>query len=93
MKNLVSYLKINNWIRTEVVERVICSIDRGNFIENENDGYTPYLNSEVYIGFGASMLAPNIHAYVLEIFYIYLSSLSRKANIKILIIGSGTGYM
>ncbi len=93
MENLVRNLKNHHWIRSDIVERVMCSIDRKEFVESNIDEYEAYADHPLYIGYGATISAPHMHAYALEMFLQKLSGMKKSEFVKVLDIGSGSGYL
>eukprot|EP00924_Labyrinthula_sp_SR-Ha-C_P005357 maker-scaffold_1-snap-gene-29.51-mRNA-1 protein AED:0.02 eAED:0.02 QI:88/1/1/1/0.33/0.25/4/227/275 len=80
---LVKSLNRYNIIKSDRISDVMAKIDRGHFVKE-----TPYADKPVYIGFGATISAPHMHAAALEIMDEYIE----EGN-KVLDIGSGTGYL
>ncbi|CAG8502074.1 16732_t:CDS:2 [Acaulospora colombiana] len=80
---LVDNLKKNKIIRSERVEKAMRSVDRKNYVSN-----SPYTDSPQYIGYGATISAPHMHAIALENLEPFL-----KPGMKALDIGSGSGYL
>jgi protein-L-isoaspartate(D-aspartate) O-methyltransferase len=85
MERLVNELKNKSFIKSSVVEEVFCSIDRKDFIDNMQ-----YVDTPVFLGYGATISAPHMHAYAMEMF---LEAIGKKKQIKVLDIGSGSGFL
>lgn len=83
--DLVQRLKNEEYIVSSEVERVMCTLDRADFV-----GSNPYDWSPVYIGHGATLSAPRVHAWALEKLY---EKFKQQSNLNILDIGSGSGYL
>jgi hypothetical protein len=94
-QKMVNYLKLNGFINSDLIEKVICSIDRKLFMNERHlvIEAEAYLDFNHYLGHGASFSAPSMHAYALEIFYDKLKFKNKKDKIKILDVGSGSGYL
>jgi protein-L-isoaspartate(D-aspartate) O-methyltransferase len=71
-------------LSSKIIE-ILESTDRGHFIPH---GFKPYDDKPQRIGFGATISAPHMHAYTLNWLEKYL-----KPDIKVLDIGSGSGYL
>ncbi|KAH7646083.1 protein-l-isoaspartate o-methyltransferase-like protein [Dermatophagoides farinae] len=82
-RELVENLKKNGIIQDSRVENALLSVDRGNFIDNEK-----YVDSPRSIGFGATISAPHMHAYALELLKDHLVE-----GETVLDVGSGSGYL
>lgn len=59
------------------------AVDRGNYTK-----IYPYMDSPQVIGYGATISAPHMHAYALELLKDHL-----KKGEKALDVGSGSGYL
>lgn len=59
---LVSKLRANGIIKSDKVDRVMKSVDRGDFCQR-----SPYYDSPQGIGYGVTISAPHMHAYALEL--------------------------
>ena len=81
---LIQQLKRNDIIKSTVVEQAMQLTDRANFVY-----YNPYLDTPQLIGYDATISAPHMHAYVLEV----LKDVITTPNAKILDIGVGSGYL
>lgn len=79
--NLVSY----NIITSPELAAAMKEIDRGHFVPDED---LSYIDSPAPIGFGATISAPHMHAYALELLKDHL-----KPGCKVLDVGSGSGYL
>ena len=85
--NLVRRLKEEGYIKHSCVTRVMCKLDRALFIGPKEN---PYSWDPEYIGFGATLSAPRVHAYALEKAFERFKQIKK---LKILDIGSGSGYL
>ena len=61
-EELISKLRANGVIKSDKVERVMKSVDRGDFCK-----HSPYQDSPQGIGYGVTISAPHMHAYALEL--------------------------
>eukprot|EP00005_Dracoamoeba_jomungandri_P000402 CAMPEP_0174249726 /NCGR_PEP_ID=MMETSP0439-20130205/67_1 /TAXON_ID=0 /ORGANISM="Stereomyxa ramosa, Strain Chinc5" /LENGTH=224 /DNA_ID=CAMNT_0015329619 /DNA_START=90 /DNA_END=764 /DNA_ORIENTATION=+ len=82
---LINQLKENNIVNNPAVEKVMRTIDRGHFSASSDDAYQDHPHS---IGYGATISAPHMHAYCLEI----LAENCGKGA-RVLDVGSGSGYL
>ncbi|XP_064483908.1 protein-L-isoaspartate(D-aspartate) O-methyltransferase-like isoform X1 [Ornithodoros turicata] len=80
---LVSNLKKNGIIRTQRVEQVMSSVDRGHYTK-----YNPYQDSPQGIGYAVTISAPHMHAQALECLKDNLYEGARALDV-----GSGSGYL
>ena len=80
---LISQLKERREIKSGKIEKVMRLVDRGDFAKDDL-----YEDCPQYIGYGATISAPNIHAFALE----HLEDLLKEGN-KVLDVGSGSGYL
>lgn len=87
MDLIVKYLKNTKEIRSQAVEDVVCSIDRGIFMRNTTE---PCGLESVYIGYGATLSKPNAHVFAMEK---ALEKFKSEDKIKILDVGSGSGIL
>lgn len=85
--NLVNRLIEEKYIKTTCVARVMCSLDRSLFTDDKKMAYDW---DPVYIGYGATISSPRVHANALEK---ALEKFDRNQKIKILDLGSGSGYL
>jgi protein-L-isoaspartate(D-aspartate) O-methyltransferase len=94
MEVLTNNLKSRGFIKSDLVYSVYCSIDRKLFLR-ATDSSSGYIDSPMYIGYGATISAPHMHAYALETIYQRLRKLNYDKNqeLKILDVGSGSGYL
>ncbi len=81
----VKRLKAEGYIKHKEVEKLMCTIDRADFSKE-----TPYDWEPDYIGYGATLSAPRVHAFAIEKLY---EKFKGKKNLKILDIGSGSGIL
>ncbi len=84
LKQLVDKLKADGIVKTQRVENILLSVDRKLFLTS----FIPYADIRWEIGFGSTISAPHIHAYILELLDNHLINDS-----KVLDIGSGSGYL
>uniref|UniRef100_A0A453C7W5 Protein-L-isoaspartate O-methyltransferase n=1 Tax=Aegilops tauschii subsp. strangulata TaxID=200361 RepID=A0A453C7W5_AEGTS len=82
---LVEYLKQYGVVRTDKVAEVMETIDRALFVP---EGFTPYTDSPMPIGYNATISAPHMHATCLELLKDYL-----QPGMHALDVGSGSGYL
>ncbi|KAL4132636.1 hypothetical protein QTP88_009756 [Uroleucon formosanum] len=80
---LVQNLRANNVIKSDKVEKIMKSVDRGNYVST-----SPYLDQPQSIGYGVTISAPHMHAYALELLKDQLVEGERALDI-----GSGSGYL
>uniref|UniRef100_A0A453C7V4 Protein-L-isoaspartate O-methyltransferase n=1 Tax=Aegilops tauschii subsp. strangulata TaxID=200361 RepID=A0A453C7V4_AEGTS len=78
---LVEYLKQYGVVRTDKVAEVMETIDRALFVP---EGFTPYTDSPMPIGYNATISAPHMHATCLELLKDYL-----QPGMHALDVGSG----
>jgi protein-L-isoaspartate(D-aspartate) O-methyltransferase len=71
-------------IRKEKVVKALKEVDRKHYCPRD-----PYVDSPQYIGYGATISAPSIHAAAMEHLYDYIN----RDNSKILDVGCGSGYL
>ena len=83
MKNLIKVLVNNKSIQSDVVYNVMSNVDRSEFVKTD-----PFDDCPQYLGYGATISAPHMHAYALEYLKDYL-----KQGSKVLDVGSGSGYL
>lgn len=74
-------------IKSERVCAAMASVDRALYLESSSRG-DAYQDSPSYIGFGATISAPHMHAYALEMLESRLRSGARALDV-----GSGSGYL
>lgn len=84
-RDLVDRLRQAGIVQTPAVQKVMEMIDRANYIP-----INPYMDAPQGIGFGQTISAPHMHGHVLEEIYPYLAG---KNNLKLLDVGSGSGYL
>ena len=84
LEKMVAYLKISKYLKSKNVEEALLKVDRKHFIPRE-------LHDEAYsdialpIGLGQTISAPTVVTFMLE-------KLEIKKGMKILEIGTGSGY-
>jgi protein-L-isoaspartate(D-aspartate) O-methyltransferase len=83
--NLVKRLKKEGYILNSEVEKVMCTLDRADFVSKDGYDWEP-----AYIGYGATLSAPRVHAWALEKLY---EKFKGQTDLNILDIGSGSGYL
>lgn len=84
-KELVDRLCQASIVKTPAVKQVMELVDRGNYIPKN-----PYQDAPQSIGKGQTISAPHMHAHALEEIF---PSLVGKSNLKLLDVGSGSGYL
>lgn len=82
-EELVNNLRANDIVKSDKVERVMKSVDRGDFAKGH-----AYEDSPQLIGYGVTISAPHMHAYALEL----LEDKLKEGN-NALDVGSGSGYL
>lgn len=82
-EDLVNQLKANGIVKSERVEQAMRRVDRGNFVS-----YNPYKDSPQSIDYQATISAPHMHAYALEMLKEHL-----QEGMCALDVGSGSGYL
>lgn len=80
---MVSQLKHNGVIKSSAVESAMKHVDRKNY-----SPHNPYMDAPQGIGFGATISAPHMHAFVLEALKDHLLHGTRALDV-----GSGSGYL
>ena len=64
---LIELLKHKKVIKSQIVENVMKLLDRKDFISKSTSDYLAYSDKPLPIGFGATISAPHMHAYALEL--------------------------
>ncbi|CAK9795024.1 Protein-L-isoaspartate(D-aspartate) O-methyltransferase [Anthophora quadrimaculata] len=82
--DLIQYLKKSRTIKSDKVYEAMCAVDRGNY----TDPSYAYVDAAQAIGYGATISAPHMHAYALEVLKDKLHD-----NARALDVGSGSGYL
>ena len=82
-EDLVNQLKANGIVKTERIELAMKRVDRGQFVT-----YSPYKDSPQSINYQATISAPHMHAYALEMLRDHLLE-----GMNALDVGSGSGYL
>lgn len=82
--DLIEHLRDSRIIKSDRVYTAMCSVDRGKY----TDPRYAYVDSPQGIGYGATISAPHMHAYALELLNHKLSD-----GGKALDVGSGSGYL
>ena len=83
MKDLCDYLLKKGYIKSYIVYNSMIQVDRIDFCP-----YFPYKNRPQPINYNATISAPSIHAYCLDLMKDHL-----KEGNKVLDIGFGSGYL
>uniref|UniRef100_A0A182IXW7 protein-L-isoaspartate(D-aspartate) O-methyltransferase n=1 Tax=Anopheles atroparvus TaxID=41427 RepID=A0A182IXW7_ANOAO len=83
--DLIRQLQEYNVIKSESVAQAMISTDRRHYVP---ENMSPYIDSPQRIGFGATISAPHMHAYALELLLSHL-----KPDSRVLDVGSGSGYL
>lgn len=73
----------NGIIRSEIVEKAMLEVDRGNY-----SPVSPYMDAPQGIGYGVTISAPHMHAHALELLKDHLVPGERALDV-----GSGSGYL
>jgi len=81
--DMVSQLKANRIVKSREVEHVMKQVDRKFYCPQ-----SPYMDCPQGIGFGVTISAPHMHAFVLEALKDHLLN-----GTKALDVGSGSGYL
>ncbi|XP_017878810.1 protein-L-isoaspartate(D-aspartate) O-methyltransferase-like isoform X1 [Ceratina calcarata] len=82
--DLVQHLKRSRVIKSNRVYEAMASVDRGNYTHSTY----AYIDSPQGIGYGATISAPHMHAYALEVLEDKLHDGARALDV-----GSGSGYL
>ncbi|XP_043262531.1 protein-L-isoaspartate(D-aspartate) O-methyltransferase-like [Colletes gigas] len=82
--DLMQYLKRSKVIKSDRVYEAMSSVDRGNY----SDSSYVYIDSPQGIGYGATISAPHMHAYALELLEEKLHN-----GARVLDVGCGSGYL
>ena len=82
--DLINNLRSNGVIKSPAVYEAMKQTDRKHYVS-----YNPYNDSPQSIGYQATISAPHMHAYALEI----LNDQLAKENATALDVGSGSGYL
>ena len=83
--DLINNLRSNGVIKTSAVFDAMKQTDRKHYVS-----YNPYNDSPQSIGYQATISAPHMHAYALEILH---EKLIAKEDSTALDVGSGSGYL
>lgn len=83
--DLIRQLQEYGVIKSEAVAQAMTATDRKFYVASN---LQPYIDSPQRIGHGATISAPHMHAYALELLESYL-----KPSSKVLDVGSGSGYL
>ena len=92
LRSLLDTLKSDSFLKNDLVYNTMCSVDRKDYVDEKNKEFA-YIDRPIYIGYGATISAPHMHAFALEYFYTRVKDLGRETLIKVLDIGSGSGYL
>ena len=87
-EGLIELLKYKGVIKSSAVANAMKLVDRKDFVINGTSDYEAYNDCPQSIGFGATISAPHMHAYALE-----LLKDAFKPGGKALDVGSGTGIL
>ncbi|CAD8189348.1 unnamed protein product [Paramecium octaurelia] len=87
LEKLVQNLFKEGVIKSEIVKQVLLSVDRKQFVD-ESDKIQAYEDYPLQIGYNATISAPHMHAYSLELLKDHLQN-----GVRALDIGSGSGYL
>ena len=82
--DLIEHLRRSRVIKSDRVYEAMSSVDRGNYTHSNY----PYVDTPQGIGFGATISAPHMHAYALELLQDKLHEGARALDV-----GSGSGYL
>lgn len=82
---LIRQLQEYGVIKSEAVASAMIATDRKFYVASN---LNPYVDSPQRIGHGATISAPHMHAYALELLENHL-----KSDSKVLDVGSGSGYL
>ena len=82
---LVAHLKRNGLLGSEAVESALLAVDRGRFVP---EGGAAYEDAPQYLGHGATISAPHMHAHCAELLAGHLVPGARALDV-----GSGSGYL
>lgn len=85
LNHLIQELKNNNILQSEIVSKSMLAVDRGNYTTTKTGAYD---DKPQYIGYDATISAPHMHVWALQLFEDVL-----KPNMKVLDVGSGSGYL
>ncbi|EAT32347.1 AAEL001465-PA [Aedes aegypti] len=83
--DLIRQLQEHGIIKSERVAQALIATDRKHYVASN---LQPYLDAPQRIGHGATISAPHMHAYALE-----LLEPNLKSDSKVLDVGSGSGYL
>ena len=81
----MSSLEQYNIVKSEAVGRAMRKVDRAKYCRDEMDAY---VDSPQSIGYDATISAPHMHAWCLELFQPIM-----KPGMTVLDVGSGSGYL
>lgn len=83
--DLIRQLQDHGIIKSERVAQALMATDRKHYVASNLE---PYYDAPQRIGHGATISAPHMHAYALE-----LLEPNLKSDSKVLDVGSGSGYL
>ncbi|MFN3909945.1 MAG: protein-L-isoaspartate O-methyltransferase [Candidatus Anstonellaceae archaeon] len=86
-QELTYYLHKNGIIKSKKLFEVFFELDRKDFVLDEQKNLA-YLDIPLSIGYGQTISAPHMHALMA-----YHLDLEEKKNLKILEVGTGSGYL
>lgn len=81
---MVNYLKHTGYIRSESIEEAMLAVDRAYFVPSDYEGFA-YSDNALPMGYNQTISAPSVVAFMLE-------ALQLKPGMKVLEIGTGSGY-
>jgi protein-L-isoaspartate(D-aspartate) O-methyltransferase len=84
MKGLIKKLISRGILKSKKVGDVMLQVDRGDFTDKKY----AYMDSAQDMGCGATISAPHMHAYALELLKDHLKPGGRSLDV-----GSGSGYL
>lgn len=85
-KSLIENLFKNKVITKDKVKQAMLNTDRAHYTVSEHSSHQ---DSPQYLGYGATISAPHMHAYALEILHDQIL----RPNSRILDVGCGSGYL
>jgi len=89
---LVQNLRANGLLSSDLVFKAMCATDR-RFYASAQDAAASYQDSPQLIGHGATISAPHMHAWALQLVEPVIKASKERGNMKILDVGCGSGYL